>query len=77
MAYEVKKSEHVGAKNGGGFWGTRFDAKSESSRIRRLQGKALVRDALDEQSSPFDVTSAEAEASTDDIIAAVRESRER
>lgn len=29
------KSEHSGAKNGGGFWGTRKEAKRTSNRIRR------------------------------------------
>lgn len=29
------KTEHTGAKNGGGFWGSRFDAKKMSNRARR------------------------------------------
>lgn len=36
------KSEHNGAKNGGGFWGTRQEAKQTSNRIRR---QADVREA--------------------------------
>lgn len=29
------KSEHAGAKNGGGFWGSRKEAKQISKRVRR------------------------------------------
>ncbi len=40
MGYEVKKTEHSGAKNGGGFWGTRADAKEESNQARRVNDRA-------------------------------------
>jgi hypothetical protein len=35
MAFEIRKTNHVGAKNGGGAWCCRTVAKAESSRIRR------------------------------------------
>lgn len=43
MAYKVKKTEHGGAKNGGGFWGTRAEAKKASSKIRRQLVKKELR----------------------------------
>lgn len=33
------KTEHTGAKNGGGFWGTRAEAKKMSKRARREADK--------------------------------------
>ncbi|MDN3922371.1 hypothetical protein [Roseateles violae] len=39
MAYKVRKTEHNGAKNGGGHWGKRLEAKRQSSRARRALGK--------------------------------------
>ncbi len=38
----VMKTEHNGAKNGGGFWGRREEAKSLSRRKRRQQDKKEV-----------------------------------
>jgi len=35
MGFEVKKTEHSGAKHGKGFWGRKADAKHQSSRTRR------------------------------------------
>ena len=36
MAYQAKKTEHSGAKKGGGaYWGLKKDAKRESNRKRR------------------------------------------
>ena len=35
MAYEVKKTEHNGAKHGEGFWGKKADAKKQSNKARR------------------------------------------
>lgn len=32
-----RKSEHAGAKNGGGHWGTREEAKRISKKVRRAQ----------------------------------------
>lgn len=40
MANEVVKTEHAGAKNGGGYWGYRADAKAMSNRTRRAADKA-------------------------------------
>jgi hypothetical protein len=39
----IKKTEHTGAKNGGGFWGTRDEAKSLSKKLRRANGKSIIR----------------------------------
>ena len=35
-------TEHNGAKNGGGFWGTRRIAKKVSKRLRRIAGKKEI-----------------------------------
>jgi hypothetical protein len=42
MANPKLKSEHGGAKNGGGYWGTRYDAKKYSKKERRLNSKKEV-----------------------------------
>jgi hypothetical protein len=40
MGYEAKKTEHCGPKRGNGdYWGYKRDAKKESTRIRRENGK--------------------------------------
>ena len=40
MAYDKGKTEHAGAKNGGGgMWGTRADVKRASKKRRRREGK--------------------------------------
>jgi hypothetical protein len=36
------KTEHAGAKNGGGFRGKRKDAKTQSKRARRQRDKAAI-----------------------------------
>jgi hypothetical protein len=47
MAYKVKKTEHTGAKRGeGGLWGTKFEAKSGSRKIRRQNARRLIREEL-------------------------------
>jgi len=33
------KTEHAGAKNGGGYWGERAIAKQRSKKLRRRVGK--------------------------------------
>jgi hypothetical protein len=38
------KTEHAGAKNGGGMWAKRADAKKISRRLRRINGKKLSRE---------------------------------
>ncbi len=41
-----KKTEHAGAKNGGGHWGTREEAKALSKKARRINNKKDVRQEL-------------------------------
>jgi hypothetical protein len=44
MAFTAKKTEHTGAKHRKGtYWGPKRDAKLESHRLRRRQGKCLLR----------------------------------
>ena len=40
------KTEHSGAKNGGGHGGTRKEAKKLSSRIRRINAKSEIKQQL-------------------------------
>jgi hypothetical protein len=40
------KTEHAGAKNGGGYWGKRAEAKAVCKSLRRRLGKTLVRKEL-------------------------------
>jgi hypothetical protein len=40
------KTEHAGAKNGGGYWGERVEAKKVSKRKRRENDKRAVREEL-------------------------------
>src|SRR6185312_16681917 len=35
------KTEHAGAKNGGGHWGTRHEAKTLSTKARRMNDRSL------------------------------------
>lgn len=39
--YRGMKTEHNGAKNGGGFWGKRNEAKSASDHRRRVKDRML------------------------------------
>ena len=39
MANAIRKSEHNGAKNGGGAWMKRHEAKEQSNRVRRENDK--------------------------------------
>ena len=49
MAYNVRKTEKAGAKHGkGALWGTKKEAKHESSRIRRHRARVEVAVALAE-----------------------------
>jgi hypothetical protein len=43
MAFRVTKTEHAGPKNGGGHWGTRAEAKHQSSRRRRRADKLAIK----------------------------------
>jgi len=44
MGIKVGKTEHVGAKNGGGYWGKRDIAKEGSRKARREAGKRIIRE---------------------------------
>lgn len=47
MGYEAKKTEHCGPKRGdGAYWGYKWEAKKESNRIRRENGKRDIRNEL-------------------------------
>jgi hypothetical protein len=46
VAIEVRKTEHAGAKNGRGFWGTRADAKAGSRKVRRVVDRQSAMDGL-------------------------------
>jgi hypothetical protein len=55
MAYERIKTEHAGAKNGGGAWMTRAEAKRTAGRQRRRADQAEAqREAHDELASYLD-----------------------
>ena len=41
------KTEHSGAKNGGGHWGTRYEAKSLAKKLRRIRNKILIKKEVD------------------------------
>ena len=36
------KTEHNGAKNGGGYWGTRREAKAGAKKLRRRESKRVI-----------------------------------
>jgi hypothetical protein len=46
MSNRIRKTEHAGAKNGGGHWGKRQEAKALSKRIRRAQSHQLEYSAM-------------------------------
>ena len=41
---KMKKTEHSGGKNGGGYWGTREIAKDYSKKTRRNKDKEEVKE---------------------------------
>lgn len=41
MAVSIK-TEHGGAKNGGGYWGRRAEAKAVTKRLRRANDKKAI-----------------------------------
>ena len=43
------KTEHAGAKNSGGFWGKREEAKTLSKKLRRKSSKQEVKKQLKEK----------------------------
>jgi len=42
MTMNKIKTEHNGAKNGGGYWGKRVEAKRISNKIRRADEKKML-----------------------------------
>jgi len=46
MASKIVKTEHAGAKNGGGYWGDRKEAKTICDKQRRTNAKAIIREAI-------------------------------
>ena len=50
MALKVKKTEHAGAKNGGGHWGSRSEAKSGAKQRRRQESKRIISNAVKTES---------------------------
>ncbi|MDE1970209.1 MAG: hypothetical protein KGI50_01370 [Patescibacteria group bacterium] len=43
MAYHARKTEHAGSKKGrGAYWGRKCDAKRESNKKRRQDGKKEI-----------------------------------
>lgn len=44
MGYEIDKTEHNGPKGRGGAWLGKVEAKLQASRVRRIQGREIVRD---------------------------------
>lgn len=45
-AMKVLKTEHAGAKNGGGYYGKRVEAKAMSRRKRRRDSARIIRREL-------------------------------
>lgn len=55
MANSVKRTEHAGAKNGGGgYWGLRAEAKHWSNRARRSADRWDSRAGLRDQQAEND-----------------------
>lgn len=49
MSNRIRKTEHAGAKNGGGYWGKRHEAKTLSKKIRRAESRRLERTGLPDE----------------------------
>jgi len=45
------RTEHAGAKNGGGYWGKRADAKRRCRRLRRKEDRMSIRRGIGESSA--------------------------
>jgi hypothetical protein len=52
VSYGRQKTEHAGAKNGGGFYGKRVDAKAYSASKRRRDDRIAVTDPDDNATEP-------------------------
>lgn len=61
MSNRIRKTEHAGAKNGGGYWGKRHEAKTLSKRIRRAESRRLERAGLPDEERRADVSEKEEE----------------
>ena len=48
MSNSSIKTDHNGAKNGGGHWGTRREAKKVSGKLRRKNAKTEIKQQLAE-----------------------------
>lgn len=47
MAYRAHKTEHTGAKHGrGAYWGSKYEAKKESNKLRRKNQREEIQQAL-------------------------------
>ena len=46
---KATKTEHNGAKNGGGYWGLCAIAKQHSKKLRRLVEKRAIKQSLNEE----------------------------
>lgn len=55
MSYRVRKTEHDGAKNGGGYWGKRAEAKKYSDRVRRkVAQKEIQQNVFESEVSKYE-----------------------
>jgi hypothetical protein len=46
MGYSARKTEHTGAKHGrGAYWGSKYEAKLQSRKIRRRKWKIELKKA--------------------------------
>lgn len=46
MGFSARKTEHTGAKHGrGAYWGTKYEAKRDSRKIRRRNWKLEIKNA--------------------------------
>jgi len=48
MAHHTRMTEHAGAKNGGGYWGPRAEAKTASNKGRRANDRKAVKAGREE-----------------------------
>lgn len=61
MSNRIRKTEHAGAKNGGGYWGKRHEAKTLSKKIRRAESRRLERAELPDEERRTDISEKEEE----------------
>lgn len=74
------KPEHSGAKNGGGYWGTREEAKRRAKKARRGEDRAATRTAprkvADRQSDEHLAQPATGQFDFGALVAAIRQTHE-